>query len=105
MLVLGYGMHQVLANHLSIGSFTAFVTYVTLYEQGFTTLVNMWLDMSNTLIAAGRFLQLMERRPSIVAGEGAMPPDCRGRLELRVEELAQRQGQLSSRSPRRGRAG
>ena len=88
VLVLSYGMHQVLAGNLSIGSFTAFTTYVSLYEQGFSTLANIWLNTKQTLIAAGRFLALMERTSPIVPGVGDAPSSCRGRLELRDIEFA-----------------
>ena len=88
MLVLACGMHQLLAGRLTIGSFTAFTTYVSLYEQGFTALAGIWLNTKQTLIAAGRFLSLLQRRPAILPSVGAEPASCRGHLELRDVSFA-----------------
>ena len=87
VIVLGVGMWQVITGHgagrLTIGSFTAFSTYVSLYEQGFSSMANIWINLRQVLVSAGRFLQLMDRRPGVVAGIGERPATCRGALELR----------------------
>ena len=44
VLVLGFGMWEVLNGRLTIGSYTAFSTYVSLYEQG--ALIHMSVKMS-----------------------------------------------------------
>ena len=87
VLVLGYGMWEVITgsgrDRLTIGSFTAFNTYVNLYEQGFSSIANIWINLRQVLVSAGRFLQLMDRKPAIVGGVGHAPSSCRGALELR----------------------
>ena len=57
--------------------------YVSLYEQGFSALANMYMSLAETLISIGRFLQLLEREPAIAFGVGDAPPTCRGAVELR----------------------
>lgn len=80
--VLGVGMHQVVAGELSIGSFTAFVQYVSLFEQGFSSMARIWLSVKTTLLSASRFVQLLERRPSVRPDEGITPDACAGHLQL-----------------------
>ena len=47
--MLGYGMWEVITGtgsaRLTIGSFTAFNTYVNLYEQGFSSIANIWINL------------------------------------------------------------
>jgi len=81
-------MHQVVSANLTIGSFVAFNTYVSLYEQGFSSLANIYLNLSETLISIGRFLQLLERQADIPFGTGARPTECNGALELRDVSFA-----------------
>jgi ATP-binding cassette subfamily B protein len=87
--VLALGMRMVLQNAmdptqgLTIGGFVAFNMYVSLYEQGFSALANMYMSLAETLISIGRFLQLLEREPAIAFGVGDAPPTCRGAVELR----------------------
>jgi ATP-binding cassette subfamily B protein len=87
VVVLGFGMWEVITgtgpNRLTIGSFTAFNTYVSLYEQGFSSMANIWINLRQVLVSAGRFLQLMDRWPGVVGGVGDAPASCRGALELR----------------------
>ena len=61
--VLGVGMHQVVAGALSIGSFTAFVQYVSLFEQGFSSMAKIWLSIKTTLLSASRFVQVLSCLP------------------------------------------
>ena len=84
MLILGVGMYMVVSGELTIGAFTAFTQYVSYFEQGFSSAANIWLQIRQTLVSAGRFVQLLERRPSIAFGVGARPPGApAGALELR----------------------
>ena len=45
-------------------------------------MANIWLSVKQTLISAGRFVQLLERRPSVRAAEGEVPPTCAGHLRI-----------------------
>ena len=69
---------------LTIGSFTAFATYVQLYEDGFSSLANIWTNLLQTLASTGRFLRLLEREPSVLPNLGRRPPSCSGALELKA---------------------
>ncbi len=55
-------MHQVSVGELTIGGYTAFATYVSLYEVGFSTMADLWINLKQTIASTGRFLQLLERR-------------------------------------------
>ena len=81
--VLSVGMHEVVAGEISIGSFTAFVQYVSLFEAGFSSMANIWLSVTTTLLSASRFVQLLDRRPDVRAGEGHVPSSCAGHLVMR----------------------
>ena len=81
--VLSVGMHQIVSGNLSIGAFNAFTQFVQYFEDGFSNAANIWLQMEQTLISAGRFVQLLERRPSVVPRRGGKPLSCKGELELR----------------------
>ena len=59
--------------------------YVQYFEDGFSNAANIWLQIRQTLISAGRFVQLLDRRPRVRPCVGARPliRTCRGALELR----------------------
>ena len=80
--VLSVGMHEVVAGEISIGSFTAFVQYVSLFEAGFSSMANIYLSITTTLLSASRFVQLLDRRADVRAGEGIVPSSCAGHLVL-----------------------
>lgn len=87
-VVLAYGMHQVIEGNLTIGSYTAFATYVSLYEAGFSTLANLWINIKSTITSSGRFLQLLQRVPDIHPDRGEKPLTCTGELVLENVEFA-----------------
>lgn len=71
------------AGELTIGSFTAFTQYVAYFEDGFSNAANLWLQIRSTLVAAGRFVTLLERKPSVASKDGALrPPACKGHLRI-----------------------
>lgn len=83
VLVLGVGMQQVIQGQISIGAFTAFSQFVQYFEEGFSSAARIWLEITQTLISAGRFVQLLDRKPRIAPRTGAKPTSCHGHLELR----------------------
>lgn len=84
VLILAVGMHEVVSGTLSIGAFTAFTQYVSYFEDGFSNMANIWLQIRQTLVSASKFVQLLERRPAIPFGAGRRPrAACRGQLEMR----------------------
>ena len=77
VLVLGYGMWEVItgtgANRLTIGSFTAFNTYVNLYEQGFSSIANIWINLRQALHPLDTYRSICAR-PSLASGEALTTP-------------------------------
>ncbi|MGB1597790.1 MAG: hypothetical protein ACPIOQ_33860 [Promethearchaeia archaeon] len=61
-----------LAGDLTIGSFTAFVSFVSLFEQGFSSLANIWLSVKSSLLSAGMtgrvLMRACVRRPYVRKG-------------------------------------
>jgi len=83
-LVLLVGGRQVIADELSLGSFTAFYTYVVMLA-GPMRMLGMTLGMAQRAIASGnRLFEVLDREPRIESPPGAPPlPVGGGRVELR----------------------
>jgi ATP-binding cassette subfamily B protein len=83
-LVLLLGGRAVIAGNLSLGSFTAFYTYVVMLA-GPMRMLGMTLGMAQRAIASGnRLFEILDREPQIESPPGApaLPPGG-GRVELR----------------------
>jgi len=80
VVVLAVAMHQVITGELTIGSYTAFAQYVSLYEDGFKSMADIWINFKQTITSTGKFVQLLLRLPAISLEGGAMPPSCSGKL-------------------------
>ncbi len=83
-LVLLVGGRQVIAGSLSLGSFTAFYTYVVMLAAPMRML-GMAMGMAQRAIASGnRLFEVLDREPRIESPPGAPPlPAGGGRIELR----------------------
>jgi ABC-type multidrug transport system fused ATPase/permease subunit len=83
-LVLLVGGRQVIDGSLSLGSFTAFYTYVVMLASPMRVL-GMTMGMAQRAIASGnRLFEVLDREPQIESPPGAPPlPDGGGRVELR----------------------
>jgi ATP-binding cassette subfamily B protein len=83
-LVLLVGGREVISGSLSIGSFTAFYTYVAMLA-GPMRMLGMTLGMAQRAIASGnRLFEILDREPRIESPPGAPGlPAGRGRVELR----------------------
>ena len=83
-LVLLLGGRAVIAGNLSLGSFTAFYTYVVMLA-GPMRMLGMTLGMAQRAIASGnRLFEVLDREPQIESPAGAPPlPAGGGRVELR----------------------
>jgi ABC-type multidrug transport system fused ATPase/permease subunit len=83
-LVLLVGGRQVIAGNLSLGSFTAFYTYVVMLA-GPMRMLGMTLGMAQRAIASGnRLFEILDREPRIESPAGAPAlPAGGGRVELR----------------------
>merc|ERR1719480_578874 len=78
LVVLGFAMHQVVTGGMTIGDFTAFQAYVNLYEDGFKTVADMWINFKQTIPSTGKFVQLLLRVPGISLSGGRQPQACHG---------------------------
>jgi ABC-type multidrug transport system fused ATPase/permease subunit len=83
-LVLLVGGREVIAGNLSLGSFTAFYTYVVMLA-GPMRMLGMAMGMAQRAIASGnRLFEILDREPQIESPPGAPTlPDGGGRVELR----------------------
>ena len=83
-LVLLVGGREVIAGSLSLGSFTAFYTYVVMLA-GPMRVLGMTLGMAQRAIASGnRLFEILDREPRIESPPGAPAlPAGGGRVELR----------------------
>jgi ABC-type multidrug transport system fused ATPase/permease subunit len=83
-LVLLIGGRQVIAGNLSLGSFTAFYTYVAMLA-GPMRMLGMTLGMAQRAIASGnRLFEILDRDPQIESPPQAPPlPAGGGRVEMR----------------------
>ena len=81
--ILIFGLHQVIEGTLTIGSYTAFMTYVKQYESGFTQLSEIWVNIKGTITAMGMFLDLLITQPEISLEGGLEPTTCQGAIEFR----------------------
>mmetsp|Transcript_81244 Transcript_81244/g.217159 ORF Transcript_81244/g.217159 Transcript_81244/m.217159 type:complete len:686 (-) Transcript_81244:26-2083(-) len=86
LVVLALAMYQVVSGTLSVGSYTAFAQYVSLYEDGFKQLADFWVNFQQTVASTGKFLQLLLREPVISSEGGQFPADCAG--SVRFEQVS-----------------
>lgn len=87
-LVLLLGGRQVIAGELSLGSFTAFYTYLVMLA-GPLRMLGVTMGMAQRAIASGnRLFEILDREPLIESAPGApaLPPGD-GRVELRAVTL------------------
>lgn len=82
LVVLGVAMAEIIEGGLTIGSYTAFAQYVTLYEDGFKSLADIWINFKQTITSTGKFVQLLLREPLICASDGQRLARFTGSLEL-----------------------
>jgi len=82
LVVLALAMYQVVSGTLSVGSYTAFAQYVSLYEDGFKQLADFWVNFQQTVASTGKFLQLLLREPVISSEGGQFPADCTGSIQF-----------------------
>lgn len=100
-LVLLVGGRQVIAGNLSLGSFTAFYTYVVILAAPMRML-GIAMGMAQRAIASGnRLFEVLDREPRIESPPGAPPlPAGGGRVEMRGVTLRYDGSALASRSER-----
>eukprot|EP00927_Polykrikos_kofoidii_P000742 TRINITY_DN10276_c0_g1_i1.p1 TRINITY_DN10276_c0_g1~~TRINITY_DN10276_c0_g1_i1.p1 ORF type:complete len:697 (+),score=128.52 TRINITY_DN10276_c0_g1_i1:148-2238(+) len=82
VLVLGVAMQQIIVGNLTIGNYTAFASYVDLYEDGFRSIADIWINFKQTITSTGKFVQLLLRQAEIHPVGGLCPISCSGSLSL-----------------------
>jgi len=88
LVVLAFALRQVIQGSLTIGSYTAFAQYVVLYEDGFKSLADIWINFKQTITSTGKFVQLLLRVPEIPLEGGGRLEGCAGRLSLEAVSFA-----------------
>lgn len=61
-------MYQVVSGQMTIGSYTAFASYVSIYEVGFSAFADLWITLKQTIASTGRFLQVKSCAIILLAG-------------------------------------
>ncbi len=99
-LVLLIGGRQVISGSLSLGSFTAFYTYLAMLA-GPMRMLGMAMGMAQRAIASGnRLFEILDREPQIESPPGAPPlPAGAGGVELRDVSLRYGAGASSGDHP------
>lgn len=82
VVVLAYAMNNIILGDLTIGSYTAFAQYITLYEDGFKNLADIWINFKQTITSTGKFVQLLLREPGVSPLGGRCPATCSGSISL-----------------------
>merc|ERR1712136_622317 len=80
VIILGMAMRMIVLQELTIGAYTAFSQYLGLYEDGFRTVADMWINFKQTITSTGKFVQLLLRVPDVPMYGGLRPHTCSGSL-------------------------
>eukprot|EP00405_Crypthecodinium_cohnii_P016742 CAMPEP_0206450028 /NCGR_PEP_ID=MMETSP0324_2-20121206/18463_1 /ASSEMBLY_ACC=CAM_ASM_000836 /TAXON_ID=2866 /ORGANISM="Crypthecodinium cohnii, Strain Seligo" /LENGTH=696 /DNA_ID=CAMNT_0053919563 /DNA_START=116 /DNA_END=2202 /DNA_ORIENTATION=- len=83
IVVLGVAMHEIIQGGLTIGQYTAFVSYVTMFEDGFQNLADIWINFKQTITSTGKFVQLLQRKPRIAPEQGLTLQACQGEVTFK----------------------
>jgi ATP-binding cassette subfamily B protein len=81
--VLWFGGRQVVAGGLTVGELTQFTIYTMIVAFSLSTLADLWSDFMRAGGASQRVFELIDRDPAIVGGDGTLPDQVEGRIELR----------------------
>jgi len=83
VIVMVACMHQIVYGKLTVGQYTAFIQYVALYEDGFKSMADIWVNFKQTITSTGKFVQLLLRVPEIYPEGGLKPATCSGRVTFK----------------------
>lgn len=89
VLVVWYGVNQILAGRLSVGELTQFLLYLGMFYYPLQRLSDLSVVLSNSLAAIDRIFEYLDTRPHVREHAQAMRlPECRGRIELEHVQFA-----------------
>lgn len=83
VLVVWYGVHQILAGRLTVGELTQFLLYLGMFYFPLQRLSELTVVLSNALAAIDRVFEYFDTQPHVVEHPQAVRlNDCRGRIEF-----------------------
>ena len=83
VLVVWYGIHQILGGRLTVGELTQFLLYLGMFYFPLQRLSDLSVVLSNALAAIDRIFEYFDTQPHVVERPDAAPlPECRGALEF-----------------------
>lgn len=87
IFVLWIGANQVQTGEMTSGQLASFVLYATLVAAGIGTMAEVWGDVMRAAGAAGRLLELLRAKPSIVETRTPEPLPHPGKAAIRFEQV------------------
>lgn len=83
VLVVWYGVHQILANQLTVGALTQFLLYLGMFYYPLQRLSDLSVVLSNALAAIDRIFEYFDTQPHVVERPSATRvTECRGRIDF-----------------------
>lgn len=71
------------ANHISVGTFLAFGTYINMFWQPINNLSNFYNQITTNIAGAERIFEILDTEPEITDGEDAVElPELEGKVEF-----------------------
>jgi ABC-type multidrug transport system fused ATPase/permease subunit len=81
VLVVWYGIHEILAGRLTVGELTQFLLYLGMFYFPLQRLSDLSVVLSNALAAIDRVFEYFDTQPHVVERPDAAPlDDCRGEI-------------------------
>ena len=81
VLVVWYGVHQILAERLTVGELTQFLLYLGMFYFPLQRLSDLSVVLSNALAAIDRVFEYFDTQPHVVERDDARPSaECRGEI-------------------------
>jgi ABC-type multidrug transport system, ATPase and permease components len=83
VLVVWYGVHQILAGHLTVGELTQFLLYLAMFYHPLQRLSDLSVVLANSVAAIERIFEYFDTQPHVLEHPRARKLlDCRGHIEF-----------------------
>lgn len=83
VLVVWYGVHQILQGQLTVGALTQFLLYLGMFYSPLQRLSDLSVVLSNALAAMDRIFEYFDTRPHVAeAPKAKVLRECQGRIEF-----------------------